>query len=164
MTAALSADHPLSVEGRRQDGFWGRAGTVVVDSVTAGLVRGRVRAVVERCRDCAPISDGPGQPMHAWGLGNLVLEADFAVLVSDPVYRRLHPGPEGRYGSDCLTAVPGRTSVGADPAPTPPGPTRPDPHPARAAVAGHQRDTRIPDRRIAPRAAHRACARFAGRR
>lgn len=91
----LGPDHTLSVDGLRQDGFMAQAGTVEIDSVVSGLVRGRVRGVLERCLDCVAIGKKPRR-----GLTNLVVSVEFAALISDPEFR--YSRGKDRYGSNCL--------------------------------------------------------------
>ncbi len=123
--AFLSADHPLSVEGRRQV-FGAQAGTVELDSVSGGVVRGRVRAAGERCWLCHELGRF-GISEQRWGLPSLTWKAEFAVLVSDPKFRLQHPGTLGRYGSDCLTSETTGRPVAPRPRPTPRPPAPPTP-------------------------------------
>ncbi len=79
-------------DGRPQ-GFRAEAGTVEIESVSGGVVRGRVNAAGWRRRTYA-IGEEP------WGLSNLTIRADFMVVVRDRV-RRARLGRDAT-GSDCL--------------------------------------------------------------
>lgn len=89
---AIGRRSPLS-DGRPQ-AFRAEAGTVEIQSVTAGVVRGRVSATGWR-RQVHAVDEEP------WGLGNLGITADFVVVVRDRV-RRVRLGRDAPPGSDCL--------------------------------------------------------------
>ena len=97
----LGAGDSLS-EGHRQN-FLGQAGRVVIDSVTAGLVMGRVEGGVgTRSRyERTAVDWPPGAPSVEFGLPGLVIDSEFAVLVTDPRYRL--QTNQNQFGSDCLT-------------------------------------------------------------
>jgi len=100
MGASLGARHPLSSEGIRQRDFHSVAGSVEIKSVNSGLMLARVKGVLERCRDCMAI----GSKQKPFGLTNLAIQAEFAVLVTDPEFQYAHG--RDHYGSNCLVNTP----------------------------------------------------------
>lgn len=84
--------NPLS-DGRPQ-AFRAEGGTVEIESVVAGLVRGRLHAMGWR-RRAHSVGEEP------WGLHNLTIQAEFSVVVRDRV-RQARLGRDAPPGSDCL--------------------------------------------------------------
>ncbi len=83
-----------SLSDGRPQAFRAEGGTVEIESVVGGLVRGRLHALGWRRR-----AHSVGQ--EPWGLSNLTIQAEFSVVVRDRV-RQARLGRDAPPGSDCL--------------------------------------------------------------